>query len=269
MGSNAADDGAIEDRDDAVRDERQSAPSLAEVFGAPLPALGFIDRALTKSLCGAAMQRFQAVRGLEHVRPELDPFVLALNHTSRFEAVALPALLMYRRGGRRVHFLADWNFQMIPGVGLLYRRSGAIVVMRKSARPRFLNALKPLYAHAEPSHARALAHLRAGRSVGIYPEGAVNHDPERLLRGRLGAARLSLEAGVPVVPAGIRRVGGSARWPLLDLTFGPPLRPPHRSEETVTRVDIRSWHSIIMSEISRLSGKAWEPLPQEPRHGTA
>jgi 1-acyl-sn-glycerol-3-phosphate acyltransferase len=188
---------------------------------------------------------------------------------TRFEALALPAALLYHRRGQRVHFLADWNFQMIPGIGLLYRRSGTIVVMRKSARPRFLNALKPLYAHAEPSHARALSHLKSGRSVGIYPEGTVNHDPERLLRGRLGAARLSLEAGVPVVPGGIRIVGGDARRPLLDVTFGPPLHPPARLAETVTRADMRSWHAMIMTEISRLSGKAWEPLPQEPRHETA
>jgi 1-acyl-sn-glycerol-3-phosphate acyltransferase len=129
--------------------------------------------------------------------------------------------------------------------------------------------LKPLYAHAEPSHARALDRLLAGRSVGIYPEGTVNRDPERLLRGRLGAARLSLEAGIPVVPVGIRIVGGDVRWPLLDITFGSPLRPPSLTAETVTRANIRSWHAMIMTEISRLSGKAWEPSQQEPRHESA
>lgn len=263
-------------RSDAGKDSHRAdhvaswrASAFHDVRTKPLPALGTFDRTLTKALCSLVLKQFRAIHGLEHVCAENDPFVLALNHTSRFEALALPAVLMYHRAGRRVHFLADWNFQMIPGIGLLYRRSGAIVVMRKSARPRFLNVLKPLYAHAEPSHARALAHLRSGRSVGIYPEGTVNLDPERLLRGRLGAARLSLEAGVPVVPGGIRIVGGDARRPLLDVTFGPPLRPEPRLAETVTRADIRSWHAMIMAEISRLSGKAWEPLPQEPRHETA
>ncbi|MGD9803784.1 MAG: lysophospholipid acyltransferase family protein [Hyphomicrobiaceae bacterium] len=262
----------IEHSDDlpnAGHSEVPSTPSLKKIWQSPLPALGLIDRTLTKGLCSTALRRFAAIRGLEHIRPDLDPFVLACNHTSRFEALALPAVLMYYRGGRRVHFLADWNFQMIPGIGLLYRRSGAIVVMRKSARPRFLNALKPLYAPAEPSHVRAFNHLLAGRSVGIYPEGTVNRDPGRLMRGRLGVARLSLEAGVPVVPAGIRIVGGDARWPLLDVTFGCPLRPPPLAAETVTRANIRSWHAMIMTEISRLSGKAWEPSQQEPRHESA
>ncbi|MEZ5817269.1 MAG: lysophospholipid acyltransferase family protein [Hyphomicrobiaceae bacterium] len=258
--------------DDQIEPARASpvpTASFAQIVSQPLPALGLVDRALTRGLCTAVLRQFASVRGLEHVAPDRDPFVLALNHTTRFEALALPAALMYHRGGRRVHFLADWNFQMIPGIGLLYRRSGAIVVMRKSARPRFLNVLKPLYAHAEPSHARALAHLGAGRSIGVYPEGTVNHDPERLLRGRLGAARLSLEAGVPVVPGGIRIVGGTARWPLLDVTFGAPLAPTVYTDQPVTRATIRRWHATIMSEIARLSGKAWEPLPQEPRHETA
>jgi 1-acyl-sn-glycerol-3-phosphate acyltransferase len=243
-------------------------PTLSELFHRPLHGLGLVDRAITRGLGYFVLPSFETIRGLEHVRPEADPFVLALNHSTRLEAVALPALLVYHRGGRRVHFLADWNFQMIPGIGLLYRRSGAIVVTRKPARPRFLNVLKPLYAHREPSHTRALAHLKAGRSIGVFPEGTVNRDPERLLRGRLGAARLSLEADVPVVPGGIRDVGNDPRWPRFELNIGAPLRPRPRPAGPVASADVRVWHATIMTEIARLSGKAWEPLPQEPRHGT-
>jgi 1-acyl-sn-glycerol-3-phosphate acyltransferase len=123
-------------------------PSPQEIYRHPLPLLGPMDRVLTRAVNTLLLPRFTSVTGLEHVGREADPFILALNHSTRFEAVALPALLMYVRGGALVHFMADWNFQMIPGIGLLYRRSGAIVVMRKSARPRFLNALKPIYAPA-------------------------------------------------------------------------------------------------------------------------
>lgn len=243
-------------------------PTATELLQRPLPHLGLGDRALTRAVNFYVLPRFTAVSGLEHVSREADPFILALNHASRFEAVAIPALLMYHRGGRRVHFLADWNFQMIPGIGLLYRRSGAIVVTRKSAKPRFLNALKPLYAHAGTSLDRARAHLDHGRSVGIFPEGTVNRDPERLLRGRLGAARLSLEAGVPVVPGGIRITSSASDRTRIDLQFGAPLHPGARSGSTVAGHDVRRWHATIMTEIARLSGKSWEPLPQEHRHGT-
>lgn len=243
-------------------------PSVGELMRRPLPDLGAADRLLTRGVGCLTFHRFESVTGLEHIGPQADPFVLALNHTTRFEAVAVPALLMYHRRGRRVHFLADWNFKMIPGIGLLYRRSGAIVVTRKSARPRFLNALKPFYAEARPSHARALAHLDAGRSVGVFPEGTVNRDDARLMRGRLGAARLSLEAGVAVVPGGIRMIGDGGRRPRLVLSFGPPLRPLAPPSEQIDRSLVRAWHATIMTEIARLSGKAWEPLPREPRDGT-
>ncbi|MBS0244736.1 MAG: 1-acyl-sn-glycerol-3-phosphate acyltransferase [Proteobacteria bacterium] len=242
-------------------------PTFLELLRRPLSPLGLLDRSLTRVFSYYSLPRFSSISGLEHIGRDQDPFILALNHSTRFEAIALPPLLVYYRGGRRVHFLADWNFQMIPGIGLLYRRSGAIVVTRKNARPRFLNALKPLYTHAEPSHRRALAHLKAGRSIGIFPEGTVNRDPERLLRGRLGAARLSLESGVPVVPAGIRVLGNEGAQPRLDLRFGPALTPP-KIVGDVQSADVRAWHGVIMTEIARLSGKAWEPLPKEPRNGT-
>ncbi len=243
-------------------------PTLKEVFQRPLPQLGLGDRALTRAVSFYLMPRFTAVSGLEHVACEADPFILALNHSTRFEAVAIPALLLYHRGGRRVHFLADWNFQMIPGIGLLYRRSGAIVITRKSARPRFLNALKPLYAHAETSLDRARAHLDTGRSVGIFLEGTVNRDSERLLRGRLGAARLSLEASAPVVPGGIRITEGTSDRTRIEVHFGAALHPGPRNGCNVTGHDVRRWHATIMTEIARLSGKSWEPLSQEHRHGT-
>jgi 1-acyl-sn-glycerol-3-phosphate acyltransferase len=246
-----------------------SSPTFGEIVRQPLPLIGWRDRVLTRLVTATAVPAMVDICGLEHVSEARDPFVLALNHTTRFEAVALPALLMYYRGGRRVHFLADWNFQMVPGIGLLYRRSGAIVVMRKSARPRFLNALKPLYAPAGSSHARALAHLKAGRSVGVYPEGTVNRDPERLLRGRLGAARLSLEAGVPVVPGGIRVHADEGWRPRLSLHFGAPMQPGRRSDRPVDRAEVRRWHVTIMNEIAGLSGKSWDSLPEEPSHGTA
>ncbi len=244
------------------------APTLRELVRRPLPSLGIGDRLLTRLIGYGAFPRFATIDGLEHIAGDCDPFILAPNHATRFEAIALPALLMYHRGGRRVHFLADWNFQMIPGIGLLYRRSGAIVVTRKSARPRFLNALKPLFAQSTSSLEQARAHLVAGRSIGIYPEGTVNADPERLLRGRLGAARLSLETGVPIVPAGIRVAGGPPGRPSLSLRFGPALRPPLPAGSDVGRAEVRAWHAVVMSEIASLSGKAWEPLPQESRHGS-
>jgi 1-acyl-sn-glycerol-3-phosphate acyltransferase len=162
-----------------------------------------------------------------------------------------------------VHFVADWNFRMIPGVGLLYRRGGAITVVRKPARPRFLNVLRPLYADPVPALERARRHLLAGRSVGIFPEGTVNRDPARLLAGRGGAARLSLETGVAIVPAGIRfphRTDNALGS--MEIEFGAPLQPPQIAGAAPLAL-VREWHAAAMTEIARLSGKQWNPRKGE------
>jgi 1-acyl-sn-glycerol-3-phosphate acyltransferase len=235
-------------------------PTLSEIVSTPLPALGALDRTLVRGMAIAALGRIFTLSGLEHIAPARDPFILALNHSTRQEALLVPPLLFFLRGGQRIHFLADWNFRLIPPVDLLYRRAGAITVARKPARPRILNRLKPLFADAVPPLEQARAHLIAGRSVGIFPEGTVNRDCAHLLRGRPGAARLSLEAGVPVVPVGIRfpQTPNGAAIPAgpMDIAIGPPLMPSTITQP-VSHASVRDRHAQIMSAIGQLSGKSW------------
>jgi 1-acyl-sn-glycerol-3-phosphate acyltransferase len=237
-------------------------PAPRDILHWPLPHQGFGNRLLIRTTALLARRQVVGLAGAEHILPEHDPFILALSHSTRTETFLVPTLLFLRRGGRLIHFLADWNFRLIPGVGLIYRRAGAVTVTRKSARPRFLNLLKPLYRHPLPALEQARALLLSGRSVGIYPEGTVNRDPARLLIGRGGAARLSLETGVPIVPVGIRFPGAAAGVPIsdgaaMDVRIGAPLRPPPRRPLPATPREVGAWHAVVMREISRLSGKAW------------
>ena len=237
-------------------------PAATQIVGCPLPHLGLGDRLLLRALAMYAARHVVAIDGIQHIRPAHDPFILVANHSTRRESLLVPAMLLLHRGGSRVHFLADWNFRLIPGVGLLYARAQVITVTRKSAKPRLLNTLKRLYQHPLPTLERARAHLAAGRAVGIFPEGEVNRNPTQLLRGRHGAARLSLETGVPVVPMGIRFPGGAPGRAFkvrsgMELQIGAPLLPPGPSEHRVSLSQVCTWHGVIMSEIARLSGKAW------------
>jgi 1-acyl-sn-glycerol-3-phosphate acyltransferase len=162
-----------------------------------------------------------------------------------------------------VHFLADWSFRLIPGIGLIYSRAEVVTVLGKSARPRFLNALKPLYKRSLRPFEQAREHLIAGRSVGIFPEGTVNRDPDRLLRGRRGAARLSLETGAPVIPLGIRFPTVAPGQPIpshaaMELHIGAPLAPPGPpAAERAPLPAVTEWHAAIMTAIARQSGKSW------------
>jgi 1-acyl-sn-glycerol-3-phosphate acyltransferase len=239
-------------------------PGPIEILRWPLPDQGFGHRLLIRGFALMARRQMLALRGIEHVLPDRDPFILAANHSTRLEAVSLPSLLFLRRGGRLIHFLADWNFRLIPGIGLLYRHSQAVTVTRKPARPRVLNALKPLYRQRVAALEQARALLQRGGSIGLFPEGTVNRDAGRLLPGRRGAARLSLETGVPVVPVGIRfpQVAPGRAIPdgaVMDVQIGAPLAPPRCASPPAPLAQVRAFHATIMREIGRLSGKAWEP----------
>ncbi len=240
--------------------------SVAGIFRQPMP---YGRKPFGRFLCRVVLASFRKriidVEGLEHVKPEQDPLILVLNHSQRVEAVLIPTLLIMQRQGKLVHFLADWNFRLYPGLNLIFRLSETITVVRKDARPRFLNLLKPLYRPARPPLVEARRRLEAGAAVGIFPEGTVNRDPARLLAGHPGAARLSLETGVKVVPAGIRFPESPPGQPISDsarftLHFGTPLHPP--TEHVGRRAPaaaVRSWHHRLMSELARLSGKTWQP----------
>lgn len=229
---------------------------------APLPHLAHrpLARALIRCLLLAFGGLIQEVRGLRHVLPACDPFILVLNHSTKLEALSIPALLLHARGGCPLHFIADWNFKLVPGIAGVYRAGDVITLDRKPARPRCLNVLRPLLTDRMPAFARAAQRLRAGASVGIFPEGTTNRDPRRLLRGFHGAAKLALQCGVPVVPAGVRfpQHVAASRIPELapmEIVIGEPLWPPSRSEPGAAAV--RGWHARIMNEIARLSGKTW------------
>jgi 1-acyl-sn-glycerol-3-phosphate acyltransferase len=247
-------------------------PSDEAILRWPLPAAGTGTGWILRGLALLARRKVLSIGGLEHVRPLRDPFILALNHSTRTEALLVPALLFLHRGGRLIHFLADWNYRLIPGIGSVYRRAETVTVMRKPARPRILNVLKPLYRHRLPAFERARLLLASGRSVGVFPEGTVNRDSRRLLAGRRGAARLSLETGAPVVPVGIRFPGVEPGRPIddravMEIRIGAPLFPPHASaarESWAPLAEVRAWHAIVMNEIGRLAGKLWTP-PWENR----
>ena len=222
-----------------------------------------LDRAVLRVAATLARRQVRTIEHWERVLPAKDPFILVANHGSRRETVYLTAALMLARGGRPVHFLADWNFRLIPGVSYLYAGTGAITVTRKDARPRVLNRLKPYFVEEAPALDQARARLLAGGSVALFPEGRINRDPCRLLRGRFGAARLSLETGVPVLPVGIRFLGcpGNSRRAYsgrpMGVDIGTPLPPPWM-RSAGRPMTLRS-HPCAPG-----TAKSWRPSPHFP-----
>jgi 1-acyl-sn-glycerol-3-phosphate acyltransferase len=244
-------------------------PALAQLLRWALPGQkNTLDAWIVRALALLARQQVVAVAGLEHVRAAHDPFILAINHSTRTESLLVPALLVLHRGGRLIHFFADWNYRLIPGIGLIYRRAQTITVTRKSAKPAFLNVLKPFYAAPPTALERARRHLANGHSIGIFPEGTVNRDPQWLLPGRRGAAYLSLATRAPIVPVGIRFPGAAGRIgdrAHMEVTIGAPMMPPRIHCRRPSFEELRRWHGAVMGEIGRLSGKHHSSLACELR----
>lgn len=246
----------------AIGRDTVPAGTFGEIVGRDLPHLAAPDRLLLRALSLIASRYIVSIEGLQHIQPANDPFIIAANHSTMHESVLVPSLLFLNRGGKRIHFLADWNYRVWPGIGLIYRRSGVVTVLRKPARPRQLNFLKRLYRHLPAPRHDARDHLLAGRSVGIFPEGQINFDDRYLLRGRHGAARLSLESGVPVIPMGIRfpeaeEGRGTRSQSVMKLVIGAPISPTKPAAVRASLDEVRAWHAVVMGEIARLSNKIW------------
>ncbi|HVY20825.1 MAG TPA: 1-acyl-sn-glycerol-3-phosphate acyltransferase [Bauldia sp.] len=240
-------------------------PSIGEVLRRRLPFMAWIDSFVFRAVMLVARRQIIAITGIEHILNP-GPFVLALNHSIKREAIIVPAALIFHRGGRLIHFWSDWVYRIVPGLGFLLRRAGTIAVMTKPGNPRILDLLRPFFSRGAPAIEQARAHLRAGRPIGVFPEGTANRDRRRLLGGRHGAARLSLEVGVPVVPVGIvfpkaPAAGAIPESAAMEIRIGRPLVPPRTSAPRPSLVEVRAWHATVMTEIARLSGKTWSSEP--------
>lgn len=210
------------------------------------------------------------VHGADRLASGQDPFIAVMNHSTRLEALLLPALFAFERNGKLVRFIADWNFALIPGLATVLRAGDSILLVRKPARPAFLNVFRPAFERKGPAFEQAARVLHEGGSIGIFPEGTTNRHPTRLLRGFDGAARLSLEARAPVLPVGIRFPGQPENRPIRDrspmeIFIGQPLHPPQHAGDA-SRDDVRAWHAHIMREIGRLSGKSWDSDSTRRKH---
>ena len=119
--------------------------------------------------------------GLENI-PQHGGAVVAINHTSYIDF--LPAGLATRCRRRRIRFMLKAEMQDVAIVNFLIRHTGAIPVDRSAGAG---------------AYADAVARLRAGELVGVYPEATISRSFE-LKEFKSGAARMALEARVPIIP---------------------------------------------------------------------
>ena len=126
------------------------------------------------------------VDALENI-PDDGPAILASNHLSFSDSIFLPLV-----SPRRITFLAKAEYFTGKGIKgffsrLFFAGVGQVPIDRADGRA------------AEAALRTGLRVLGEGALLGIYPEGTRSPDG-RLYRGKVGVARMALEAGVPVIP---------------------------------------------------------------------
>ncbi|MBM3676704.1 MAG: 1-acyl-sn-glycerol-3-phosphate acyltransferase [Actinobacteria bacterium] len=145
--------------------------------------------------------------GAEHL-PRQGGYVLAANHNSNFDPWPLAIPLFPRRFLR---FMAKSEL-FWPPLGWVIAASGGFKVRRGERDTEAIETAARL--------------AREGHVVVMFPEGTrrakglrKKHDA----RWRSGAARIALEAGVPLVPAAISGTDRLARLAPIRVVYGAPL----------------------------------------------
>jgi 1-acyl-sn-glycerol-3-phosphate acyltransferase len=142
--------------------------------------------------------------------PGSGPLLVVANHLSWYDPILLAGVLP-----RRAWFFAKEEVFRWPLVGWLCRLTGQIPVHRGESDRVALE--------------KALAYLREGRALIVFPEGTVERQ-EQMIAAHTGVAMLALRSGAVVLPiahTGTRRVLRSLRaWPpRVNIQIGEPYIP--------------------------------------------
>jgi len=173
-------------------------------------------------------------RGSEKL-PKSGAAIVVCNHLSYVDPLTFTHFLF--NNGRAPRYLGKESVFRVPIIGRVIRGAGQIPVSRESK-----DAVKGLE--------HAIAVLKAGHLLGVYPEGTLTRD-ENLwpMKAKTGVARLALITGAPIYPC--------ASW-------GPEkVLPPYSKK---LRLFPRTKVSIIMGDqvdLSKWKGRAEDPIAIE------
>ncbi len=214
-----------------------------------LPADGSRIYRLIRRILSFALSCFYRI---ERAGPPLPagPLLLVGNHPN---ALIDPGL-MIAVSARPLTFLAKEPIFRMPGLGALVRALGALPVVRAQDDPARMRE----NAEALGAASRGLAE---GRASALFPEGRSHSEPS-LGSLKTGAARLALQAGVPVqiVPLGLTYAEKRRFRSRVRVEFGPALEvapaPPEPDRVRALTDQIAAALRGLTLELA-----AWEDLP--------
>jgi 1-acyl-sn-glycerol-3-phosphate acyltransferase len=205
--------------------------------------------------------------GMENV-PSDGGMIFAANHISHADPLA-DAHFVYD-AKRWPQFMGKASLFTIPVIGWLIRQVGQIPVHRGTA-------------DAAKAVEDAIAAIKDGCSVIIYPEGTTTGEPDLWpMRGKTGVARMALATQAPVIPlvtwgtqgifdARTNRFGLRPRRPVT-VVAGPPIDLSRWAGTAPTSQALQEITETIMLKLSELLGEVRGEQPPPlwtPRSRTA
>lgn len=210
--------------------------------------------AITANALYRATKTVNTYQGLDNI-PARGGAVVAINHTGYVDF--LPAAMGAVRVKRRIRFMIKAEMNDVWIVRTLISRSGTIPVNRQAG--------------AQSYHV-AVDKLRDGQLVGVYPEATISRSFE-LKEFKSGAARMALEAQVPIIPTIVW--GAHRRWTKdhrkdlrrnksalrITVRFGAPLPPIGTAAEldASLRDVMESMLYEVQEQYPHPSGAWWVP----------
>jgi 1-acyl-sn-glycerol-3-phosphate acyltransferase len=186
--------------------------------GTPRPSVLYLVIAVVSWPVLRGLFRLRA-RGVEKL--PAGPFVLAANHTSNFDPWPLGLPLFPRRFLR---FMAKSELFWFP-LSLVVRAGGGFRVRRGEGDVEAIET--------------AVRLCREGHVVVMFPEGTRRRKGLRKrhqARWHSGAARIAIEAAVPLVPAAIAGADRLSRLGPLRVAYGAPVSLDGGADEATERL---------------------------------
>ncbi len=109
--------------------------------------------------------------------------IIAANHPTTTDPFVMMAWPL-----EPIHILITEQAFKVPAVAQFLHAAGHIPVRAGRGHEAFNTALNL---------------LQKGKTIGIFPEGALSDEDGDIGEGRTGAVRLAMEANVPIVPVGV------------------------------------------------------------------
>jgi 1-acyl-sn-glycerol-3-phosphate acyltransferase len=187
------------------------------------------------------------VRGSGHI-PKTGGVLVASNHLSFADPTTLTAYCL--AAGRVPRYLAKASLWNLPVVRSVMRSGRHIPVYRGAAT-------------ASEAFRDAVASVKAGECVAIFPEATFSKDPAGWpMRGKTGVARIALETGAPVIPVanwGTHHLLPATAWfprgvprKTVDLVAGPPVDLSDLAGRELTRAVLEEATARIMAAVTDL-----------------